>query len=103
MEAFFYFVALGLRLSRAERSISDCFGRHGRRTRLESMMLNKVVVKTPRQAWRLHLLFGSAWKEVTGCSPKEKAPVFVEDTVEVVMVPGPACYSESISLTSWCT
>ena len=54
-------------------------------------MLKKNVVKTPRQAWRLHLLFGSAWKEITGCSPKEKVPVFVEDIGEVVTVPGPAC------------
>jgi hypothetical protein len=59
------------------------------------MMLKKVVVvKTQRQAWRLHLLFRSAWKAVTGCSPEEKAPVFVEDTGEVVLIPGPACYPE---------
>jgi hypothetical protein len=30
---------------------------------------------------------------VTGRSPKERAPVFVEDIGEVVMIPGPACYS----------
>jgi len=58
---------------------------------LEQMIFNEVVVKISRQAWCLHLLFGSAWKEITGCSPKEKAPVFVEDIGEVVMAPGPAC------------
>lgn len=57
------------------------------------MFKEVVVVKTQRQAWRLHLLFRSAWKEVTGHSPKEIAPVFVEDTGETVMVPGPACYT----------
>ncbi len=57
------------------------------------MLKEVVVVKTQRQAWRLHLLFRSAWKEVTGRSPKERAPVFVEDIGEVVMIPGPACYS----------
>ena len=56
------------------------------------MLKEVVVVRTQRQAWRLHLLFRSAWKEVTGRSPKESAPVFVEDTGEVVMIPGPACY-----------
>ena len=56
------------------------------------MLKEVVVVKTPRQAWRLHLLFRSAWKEVTERSPKERAPVFVEDTGEVVMIPGPVCY-----------
>jgi len=55
-------------------------------------MLKEIVVKTPGQAWRLHMLFSSAWKEITGCSPKEKAPVFVEDIGEVLMIPGPACY-----------
>jgi len=57
------------------------------------MLKAVVVVKTTRQAWRLHLLFRSAWKAVTGRSPKERAPVFVEDTGEVMMVPGPACYT----------
>ena len=57
------------------------------------MLKEVVVVRTQRQAWRLHLLFRSAWKEVTGHSPKEKAPVFVHDTGETVMVPGPACYA----------
>jgi len=56
------------------------------------MLKEVVVVRTQRQAWRLHLLFRSAWKEVTGHSPDEKAPVFVQDTGEVVMIPGPACY-----------
>jgi len=57
------------------------------------MLKEVVVVRTQRQAWRLHLLFRSAWKEVTGRSPKERAPVFVEDTGKVVMIPGPACYT----------
>lgn len=57
------------------------------------MLKEVVVVKTARQAWRLHLLFGSAWKEVTGRSPTERAPVFIEDIGETVMVPGPACYT----------
>ena len=91
MEVFFYFVVYVLMLSRAESTMLDSFGRHGRLTRSEKLMLKEIVVKTPGQAWRLHLLFSSAWKEITGCSPKEKAPVFVEDIGETVMVPGPAC------------